>query len=125
LFVGFVATMAASDFSRSCIGGYGSSPSRRGPVGHLGRRSIGRSPGSRARSVRTCQGLRPRRADQALALACLVVSPSAPLTASAPGNIAFSWLNGWPVHSPADAAPSPSRATPHGSGPVWVATPSP
>ena len=34
LFVGFSATMAESDFSRSCIGGYGSSPSRRGPDGH-------------------------------------------------------------------------------------------
>ena len=31
LFVGFVATMPESDFSGSCIGGYGSSPSRRGP----------------------------------------------------------------------------------------------
>ena len=31
LFVGFAATMAGSDFSRSCIIGYGSSPSRCGP----------------------------------------------------------------------------------------------
>jgi hypothetical protein len=34
LFVGFPATMAESDFSRSCIIGYGSSPSRCGPVQH-------------------------------------------------------------------------------------------
>src|SRR4030081_2408094 len=33
LFVGFTATMAGSDFSRSCIIGYGSSPSRCGPWG--------------------------------------------------------------------------------------------
>jgi hypothetical protein len=31
LFVGFVATMPESDFSGSCISGYGSSPSRHGP----------------------------------------------------------------------------------------------
>jgi hypothetical protein len=30
LFVGFLATMADSDFSRACIIGYGSSPSHRG-----------------------------------------------------------------------------------------------
>src|SRR5258707_2209014 len=32
LFVGFTATMAESDFSRPCIIGYGSSPSRCGPT---------------------------------------------------------------------------------------------
>ena len=31
LFGGFTATMAESDFSESCIGDYGSSPSHRGP----------------------------------------------------------------------------------------------
>jgi LTXXQ motif family protein len=34
LFVGFVATMPESDFSGSCISGFGSSPSRYGPSGH-------------------------------------------------------------------------------------------
>jgi len=33
LFVGFVATTPESDFSESCISGYGSSPSRCGPSG--------------------------------------------------------------------------------------------
>ena len=37
---------------------------------------IQRSPGSRARGVRTCQGLRPRRVRQALALTRLPVLPS-------------------------------------------------
>src|SRR5882762_1648519 len=32
LFVGFPATMAESDFSQPCIIGYGSSPSRCGPI---------------------------------------------------------------------------------------------
>ena len=31
-FAGFTATMARSDFSASCIAGFGSSPSRRGPA---------------------------------------------------------------------------------------------
>jgi hypothetical protein len=34
LFVGFSARMAECDFSRSCIIGYGSSPSRHGPEQH-------------------------------------------------------------------------------------------
>ena len=56
LFVGFPATMAESDFSRACIIGYGSSPSRCGPVCRH-KRSRVRPPGSRTRSVCTCQGL--------------------------------------------------------------------
>jgi len=36
LFADFIATMARSDFSRPCIVGYGSSPSRRGPLRHKG-----------------------------------------------------------------------------------------
>ena len=61
----------------------------------LGRRPDVRSPGSRARSVRTCQGLRPRRVARALALAHPCVLPSAEATASAPGidpSIAAQWL---------------------------------
>ncbi len=38
---------------------------------------------------------------------------------------ALSRLDGQPTRSPADASPCPSRVTTHGSGPVWVATPSP
>src|SRR6202795_690983 len=41
-----------------------------------GLRPIQRSPGSRTRSVRTCQGLRPRRVRQALAVARLPILPS-------------------------------------------------
>jgi len=37
----------------------------------------------------------------------------------------LSRLDGQPARSPADASPLLSRATTHGSGPVWVATPSP
>src|SRR5262245_37586795 len=36
----------------------------------------------------------------------------------------LSRLNGWPMHSPVNASPRPSRATAHDSGPMWFATPS-
>ncbi len=36
----------------------------------------------------------------------------------------LSRLNGWPMQSPTDASPPPSRTTAHGSGPMWIATPS-
>jgi hypothetical protein len=38
---------------------------------------------------------------------------------------ALTRLNGQPARSPAYASPRPSRNSAHGSGPVWVATPSP
>jgi hypothetical protein len=57
--------------------------------------------------------------------------------ADAPGCIAFhnmhgvgtrdrtlSRLNGWPMRSPVNASPRPSRATAHDSGPMWIAIPS-
>lgn len=36
----------------------------------------------------------------------------------------LSRLNGWPVRSPTDASPLPSRADMHGSGTMWFAMPS-
>src|SRR5215468_7819595 len=82
------------------------------------------SPGSRATSFHTCQVLRPRRAVWALAFTRPSVLPSAFATASAPGIRIFTRLNGWPVCSPTDASPPPLRTTAHGSGPMWLATPS-
>ena len=38
---------------------------------------------------------------------------------------ALSRLDGQPARAPTDASPSPSRVTAHGSGSVWIATPSP
>ena len=90
-----------------------------------GRWSIQRSPGSRSRNFRTCQGLRPRRVGRALAVARPAVLPSDKQTSSAPGIRTVSRLDGWPVRSPADASPASSRTRAHGSGPVWFATPSP
>ena len=94
LFVGFPATVAGSDFSRSCIIGCGSSPSRYGPVQHACCHwPTMRSPGSRTKSVRTCQVLRPRRAGRVLALAYPSVLPSATRTTSAPEMKSLSRLN--------------------------------
>ena len=124
LFGGFTATTAECDFSGSCIGDYGSSPSRRGPSAQRGFRPTRRPPGSRTWSVHTCQVLRPRRVAQALALALLDMLPSATQTASAPGISFLSRLNGWPARSPTDASPTSSRMPAHGSGPMWFAIPS-
>jgi hypothetical protein len=89
------------------------------------KRSSRRSPGSRPKSVPTCQGLRPRRAEQSLALTRLPVLLSTTLTASAPWtNIKISRLNGWPAGSPVNASSRTSRCATHDSGPVWFAIPS-
>ena len=123
LFVGFVATITGSDFSRPCITGCGSSPSRCGPAAR-DRRPDARSPGSRTGTIRTCQGLRPRRVERAVALTRPFVWPSAVRTASAPGTTVLARLNGWPMRTPTDASPPPSRTTAHCSGPMRIATPS-
>src|SRR5438128_12071994 len=88
------------------------------------RRPDERAPGSRARSVRACQVLRPRRVVQALAIAHSDVLPSATPTASAPRNSFLSRLNGWPARTPADASPTSSRMPAHGLGPMRFAIPS-
>ena len=75
-----------------------------------------RSPGSQAKSVRTCQCLRPRRAVWALALSRPAVLPSVTGTTSAPRMRVLSRLNGWPMRSPVNASPRPSRASAHELG---------
>src|SRR3954471_5822637 len=57
-------------------------------------------------------------------MARLPVLPSGSGTPSALRTVLLSPLDGWPTHTPADASPRPSRADTHGSGPMWVATPS-
>ena len=41
-----------------------------------------------------------------------------------PRNWSLTRLNGWPMHSPADASLAPSRVPAHGSGPMRFAIPS-
>ena len=83
-----------------------------------------RAPGSRAKSFRACQVLRPRRVARTLAMAHADVLPSATQTASAPGTSFLSRLHGWPARTPADASPTSSRMSAHGLGPMWFAIPS-
>jgi hypothetical protein len=84
-----------------------------------------RSPGSQTKSVRTCQGLRPRRTVRALAVTRPFVLPSANVKASPSWMRNISRLNGWPARSPVNASPHTSRYAAHDSGPVWFAMPSP
>ena len=56
LFVDFIATTAESDFSGSCITGYGSSPFRCGHAVSTHKPNP-RPPGSRTKSFHICQGL--------------------------------------------------------------------
>src|SRR5215813_10874282 len=56
-----------------------------------------------------------------LALSRPDMLPSTLCTASAPRMRLFSRLNGWPMRSPVNASPRPSRATAHDSGPMWFA----
>jgi hypothetical protein len=64
----------------------------------------------------------PGRAGARIALPSIL--PSVISNTSAPETILFSRLHGWPVCSPADASPAPSRMPTHGSGPMWIAVPS-
>ena len=122
LFAGFLATMAGSDFSRPCITGYGSSPSRCGPALQA---PVGREISRFPRKERPCvPGSLTTPGRQAPALTRPLVWPSVTVTTSAPGTIALSRLNGRPARSPADASPGSSRGPTHGSGPVWLARPS-
>src|SRR3954447_13506945 len=61
--------------------------------------------------------------------ATLATGRALPLTRtglSPAGTRQLSWrTNGWPMCSPTDASPTPSRVPTHGSGPVRIATPSP
>jgi len=123
LFVGFPATTTESDFSGPCITGYDFSSSRCGPAVSI-RRPNPRSPGSRAKSISTCQGLRPRRVGRALALTRPSMLPSVKATTSAPEIFKLSRLNGWPMRSPVNASPASSQMPTHDSGPVWFAGPS-
>ncbi len=77
--------MAGSDFSSPFIAGFGHTafPARAGGALHL--RSVARYPGSRARSVRACWGLRPRRTETPLAITRRPMLPSGCVTPSAPG----------------------------------------
>jgi hypothetical protein len=114
LFAGFTATMAGSDFSCPFITGYGSSPSRCGPV-----RLSATRPGKRSPRFRRVPCVRdvasdPGRATQPR-LAVPLMLPSTSLTASAPANGSISWLNPTPLTLAVYASPWSSPSTPQHS----------
>src|SRR4029450_1941596 len=123
LFVGFSATMAESDFSRPCIIGYGSSPSQCGPpaVCRAVDREISRFP-RKERLHMPGSLTTPSRPDARAVAHGYVAFPH--LHGVGAQNGKLSRLNGWPMRSPVNASPEPSRATSHDSGPMWIATPS-
>jgi uncharacterized protein YndB with AHSA1/START domain len=65
-----------------------------------------------------------RRAVWVLALSRPSVLPSVTGTTSAPRMRVLSRLNGWPMRSPVNASPIPSRVSAHNSGSMRFATPS-
>src|SRR5713226_6596174 len=84
------------------------------------------SPGSRARCVLTCQGLRPRRTPSHLAWTMRRMLPSAwHHGVGVPESRMFRGSMPWPAISPVNASIPTLRLATHDSGPVWFATPSP
>ena len=77
---------------------------------------IPRPPGSRTRSVRACQGLRPRRVEPALALSRRLMLPSAHKMNVGTREASFSRFNGWPTRSPVNASRTASRPPAHELG---------
>ncbi len=95
LFVGFLATMAGSDFPRPCIIGYGSSPSRCGPDRLARRWSDEGSPRFR-RVPFVRDGVFDHGRATAPRLTVPHMLPSATLTASASAGLLLSRLNSPP-----------------------------
>jgi hypothetical protein len=110
LFVGFVATTVESDFSCPCIGGYGSSPSHRGPAQPLAAR-----PGLRSPRFRRVPFVRDRITDLGRApaprMAASYVLPSTLRTVSASAAISLSRLNNPPHTIAVYASPWSSPST--------------
>jgi hypothetical protein len=110
LFVGFIATTARPDFSRSCIIGYGSSPSRYGPWGRCVHRPNVRSP-----RFRRDPFVRDVVFDHGRASVPRITGPhmlpSTLLTVSASAELWFSRLNSTPHTITVYASHPPSPAT--------------
>src|SRR5271166_2498546 len=108
LFARFLATSGRSDFSIALIVGYGLRPSRQRP-GHDWRGRRWRSPGSRAKGLCACHGLRRRGVGVCLAISTPAVLPSGGRKTSAP-RTCLTPLTTSPAPSPVNASRLPSRA---------------
>jgi hypothetical protein len=110
LFADFIATMARSDFSRPCIVGYGSSPSRRGPLRHKAIRPDARPPRFRCNPFVRDVAFDPGGAS-APRIAAPHMLPSTTVTVSASAIFGISWLNPTPhtIAVYASRPPSPEN----------------
>ena len=99
-----------------CIIGFGSSPSRCGPLAGTATNGQTRDLPVPMQGAYEHARLRPREADTVLAISHRVVLPSATLTASAPRTLKLSRLNGWPVRIPVNASQRTSRYATYDSG---------
>jgi hypothetical protein len=114
--------MEGSDFSRPCITGFGSSPSRCGPdLLILAGDEISRFPRKERTHMlgSTTAPSRPGARDDAP----VHVAFRSMHSVGVPG-VVFSRLNTQPMRTPVNASPSPSRGPTHDSGTVWFARPS-
>src|ERR1035437_1555538 len=111
LFVGFTATLARSDFLGPFVIGFGSSPSRHGPVVFPGQTQDLPVPLRRACAhARVSDHAEPNgRSLYRLRSCCLPRQRPCQRSVQKP----FSRLYGWPMRTPVNASPPPSRTTAH------------
>ncbi len=121
-FAGFIATTARPDFSRPCIVGYGSSPSRRGPAAVVRHWSDVRSPRFR-RDPFVRDGVFDHGRATAPRIAAPHILPSTSPTVSASAGLCLSRLNS-PPHtivvyaSPRTSPPPTQHSLPGGRYPL-------
>src|SRR5215510_12727991 len=121
LFAGFCGTMLVSDCSGPCITGVEFGSSRCGPRTH--RVASPEPPSSRARSVHACWGSETAQSPRHTRVyVCLDVAFHSPTSVGALDE-QLSRRNGPPTCPPTDFSSASSRRPPHGSGPMWFATP--
>ena len=105
LFVGFLATMAESDFPGPCIIGFGSSPSQCGPAhSRMARPGISRFPPKELRHMPGSSTPPGRQALRFRAWLCCLP----PSKQRRRPELSISWLNGW-VAVGTRIAPRPPR----------------
>src|SRR5271166_3439496 len=122
-FARFTATVAGSDSSPSCIAGFGSSPSRRGPLdSRAAKVEVSRFP-VEERTYMPGSSTTQDRKTRSRWRAPPFCRPL--MTTASASRLILSRLNGWPIGAPPAASPPPSRPTTHGSGPMRFAFPSP
>src|ERR1700738_843185 len=118
LFVGFPATMAESDSPRPFIIGYGSSPSRCGPVRPVVRRGVSRFPSKERPHMPVSKTTPGRLGARTIAPVRVAFRHRNDVGTQDEGTIAAQWLA---YALPLKGSAVPSRASADDSGAVGVA----